>query len=567
MVRHPYGGLALLTALVVSPAVASAALTKACLTGTDPAVVGDHAQITAVRSLIDAACVCSSFDGTKSKTHSDYVTCAATIINAQAAVPPSNLRPQCKATVKKFYRQSTCGMIPALHTVPCIRTLAKSGKIACTIKSTTKMDGVTPSGRCANGGTFTQAACPASTTCIDATDTNHDFIIAAPNDTGACVLLPTATPPDNATTTPTSTPTTTSTPGGCTAVNLTKGPTLIYDGVSTEMRVVWQWSANPTFQVRWGVDTTYSSGSAEVAPNDTTNHMYEYTIGGLSPGSAYYYQVMVDTQCTGGSFHTAPDSGATDVNFFSYGDTRTNGSVHDNLAGQIVALFQSDPTFQTLNLHVGDWVSFDIETYWTSEWFNASYGNLRTQDANLSDLGVRGNHEGAATYWKRYFPEPWQPGGLYWSFDYGPMHVAMLDQYTAYNAGSVQYTWLQNDLAASTKPWKFVVLHEPGWSAGGSHPNNATVQNDLQPLFEQYGVQIVFGGHNHYYARAVVNGVTHLTVGGGGAPLNTPQSDYPNVVVAISNYSFGEFSIAGNTLTAQIINSSGAVIDSFSISK
>jgi hypothetical protein len=568
MAKRMCSGL-VLTAIILSPAAAPAVLTKTCLTGTDPAVAGDRAQILAVRTMIDAACVCASFDGSKGKAHSNYVRCAANIINAQAAVPPGNLRTQCKGTVKKFYTRSTCGTNPALHTVPCIKTVTKSGKIWCTIRSTTRRDGVTPSGQCANGRTFTQAACPAYTTCVDAADTNHDLIIAAPNDTGACVVSPTATPTQTAagpTDTPTATPTATSTPATCTAVNLTKGPTLIYDGVNTEMGVVWQWSADPTFQLRWGLDTTYSQGSADVTPNDATNHMYGYTIAGLSPGNEYYYQVAVGSQCASGSFHTAPEAGATDVKFFSYGDTRTNGSVHNNLAGQVVSFFQSDPAFQTLNLHVGDWVTGDAEAYWTSEWFSASYGNIRAQDASLSDLGVRGNHEGAATYWKRYFPQPWQPGGLYWSFDYGPMHVTMLDQYTAYNAGSVQYNWLQTDLAASVKPWKFVVLHEPGWSAGG-HGNNVTVQNDLQPLFEQYGVKIVFGGHNHYYARAVVNGVTHLTVGGGGAPLYPPQSGYPNVVVAISNYSFGTFSIAGDTLTAQIINNSGAVIDSFSITR
>jgi hypothetical protein len=333
------------------------------------------------------------------------------------------------------------------------------------------------------------------------------------------------------------------------------------------MRVVWQWSTNPTFQLRWGTDTTYSLGSANVTPYDTTNHMYGYTVTGLNPGSQYRYQVVVGTQCASGSFYTAPDAAATSVKFISYGDTRTNGSAHNGLAGQVVSLYQADPAFQTLNLHVGDWVYGDTEAYWTSEWFNASYGNIRTQDANLSDIGVRGNHEGSAMYWKRYFPQPWQPGGFYWSFDYGPMHVTLLDQYTTYNAGSTQYNWLRNDLATSTKPWKVVVLHEPGWSAGGGHANNTTVQTDLQPLFLQYGVSIVFGGHNHYYARAAVNGVTHLTMGGGGATLYTPVPTDPNVVFAKSNYSYGKFSIAGNTLTAEVINNLGAVIDSFSITQ
>ncbi len=72
---------------------------------------------------------------------------------------------------------------------------------------------------------------------------------------------------------------------------------------------------------------------------------------------------------------------------------------------------------------------------------------------------------------------------------------------------------------------------------------------------------------NHYYARAVVDGVTHLTVGGGGAPLYAPQAGYPHIVAMSSSYCFGQFSIAGDTLTAKIVNNSGAVIDSFTITR
>jgi hypothetical protein len=80
-------------------------------------------------------------------------------------------------------------------------------------------------------------------------------------------------------------------------------------------------------------------------------------------------------------------------------------------------------------------------------------------------------------------------------------------------------------------------------------------------------VSILFSGHNHYYARASVNGVTHLTLGGGGAPQYTPASGQPNIVVTSKSYSFGEFTINGNTLTAKIVNNSGATVDTFTITK
>lgn len=348
---------------------------------------------------------------------------------------------------------------------------------------------------------------------------------------------------------------------------LTKGPTLIFTGDNTKMRLSWQWSSNATFQVRWGSSTSYASGNVSVTATDTTNHVYRDDISGLTPGTKYYYQVVVGSQCSGGTFYAAPASSSTSVKFTAYGDTRTNGSVHNGIAGQVDALFRSDPAFQTLNLNVGDWVSADSESAWTSEWFVSSYTNLRTQDANISDIGIRGNHEGAATFWKRYWPEPFQPGGLYWSFDYGPMHVVMMDSYTSYTVGSTQYNWLKADLAASTKKFKIVMIHEPGWSANGGHPDNTTVQTALQPLFVQYGVAMVLSGHNHYYARAVVNGVTHLTVGGGGAPLYTPDPTQPYIVTATKAYSFGEFTISGSTLTAKIVNNSGVTIDTFTITK
>jgi hypothetical protein len=397
-------------------------------------------------------------------------------------------------------------------------------------------------------------------------------VTPAPTNTLAKTETPTAavtlakTPTITATTVK---PTATSTPGStsCSPVILTKGPTLIYTGDNTKMRVFWQWTSNATFQMQWGSSTSYSLGNVAVKPTNSSTFLYTYDISGLTPGTKYYYQVVTGTQCSGGTFYAAPASNATDLKFFSYGDTRTNGSIHNGLAGQVVAAYKADPAFQTLNLNVGDWVSADSASAWTGEWFNPSYTSLRAQDANIADIGNRGNHEGAATFWKQYWPEPFQSGGLYWSYDYGPMHVVVLDQYTAYGAGSAQYNWLKADLAASTKTWKFVELHEPGWSAGGGHANNTTVQTDLQPLFEQYGVSIVFAGHNHYYCRAMVNGIVELTVGGGGAPQYTPAFGQPNIVVYSQSYSFGEFTISGNTLAAKIINNFGATIDTFTVTK
>jgi hypothetical protein len=180
--------------------------------------------------------------------------------------------------------------------------------------------------------------------------------------------------------------------------------------------------------------------------------------------------------------------------------------------------------------------------------FSPSFTNIRTELANLSFLPIMGNHEGSGSLFLRYFPQPYVNAG-YWSFDYGPVHVVLMDQYVSYGAGSAEYNWVKNDLASTTKLWKVVMIHEPGWSANGGHSNNTTIQTVYEPLFEQYHVALVLAGHNHYYARAMVDGIPELTVGTGGAPLYTPQTGQPNVVFTYKGNGYAKFSINGNTLT------------------
>ena len=103
-----------------------------CLTGTNPSVAGDLAQITAVRGSIDTNCPCAAFDGSTGKAHADYVSCVAGITTT------ASLRSQCQRTVLTYYKNSTCGRNPQVHSEPCIVTSLRSGKITCSIKPFTK---------------------------------------------------------------------------------------------------------------------------------------------------------------------------------------------------------------------------------------------------------------------------------------------------------------------------------------------------------------------------------------------------------------------------------------------
>lgn len=354
-----------------------------------------------------------------------------------------------------------------------------------------------------------------------------------------------------------------------------KGPYLILSGVNTEMKVLWQNTGISTDQISWGTDLTYSMGTS-ANPGYGSDFQHLQTITGLTPGTKYYYKVIVNGVTKTGSFYTPPTSSATATKFLVYGDTRTNPNYHNDVATRINATATADPGYQSVLLSVGDLVSAGYnETPWTSEFFNYAYPEIMNMLATIPYESAVGNHEfsGSTTLFNKYFPYNFQGGRYYYSFDYGPAHFAVVDQYTAYTVGSSQYNWLVSDLSASTKPWKFIILHEPGWSAAGGHANNTTVQNVIEPLCVQYNVPIVFAGHNHYYARAAVpeaGGITiqHVTAGAAGAPLYTPDNSQPNIVSSAKAYHFCKISIESDyILKFEAINSDGTLIDQFTISR
>ncbi len=296
------------------------------------------------------------------------------------------------------------------------------------------------------------------------------------------------------------------------------------------------------------------------------DHQHACALSGLTPATKYHFRVTTDGVAYRGSFTTAPNSWATKLKFLAYGDTRTYPATHNQVAGAMLSTIADDPAFQSLSLFMGDYVtSGTVESVWTTEFFDPALTNVRQLMASLPLQGTMGNHEGTGTLFVKYFPFPFV-AGRYWSFDYGPIHVTVVDQYTSYAPGSAQLQWIADDLARTNKTWKFILLHEPGWSGGGGHPNNTLVQAYLQPLCLQYGVSIVFGGHNHFYARAVVNGVQHLTLGGGGAPLETPDIFMPYLVASARANHHATLAIDGDTLRFKAFNTAnGAALDSFTL--
>lgn len=343
--------------------------------------------------------------------------------------------------------------------------------------------------------------------------------------------------------------------------SIRKTPYIIYSDVPSEMNILWQTDSIAVCSIEWGIDTLYTSGNTEVIEYGD-DHQYNQEITDLSSNTKYYYRVNSNEEIYSGTFFSAPVSEPSELKFIAYGDCRSHPEIHDVIAEDVVTAFTEDNAFQSFILSSGDLVNDgNNEEDWDEQFFNSSYLNISTLLANIPFQTAIGNHDGTGELFMKYFPYSYY-NDRYWSFDYGPGHFIIIDQYTDYSEGSEQLIWLENELINSTKAWKFISLHEPGWSTG-RHGNNTDVQDYIQPLCEQYGVSIIFSGHNHLYARATVNNVLHITTGGGGAPLYEPDLNDPYIITAVMEHHFCKIEIIDNLLNFTAINIEGEVIDSF----
>jgi hypothetical protein len=116
------------------------------------------------------------------------------------------------------------------------------------------------------------------------------------------------------------------------------------------------------------------------------------------------------------------------------------------------------------------------------------------------------------------------------SFDSGLAHIIYLNPYTNSNPTSLQYNWLENNLASidrSITPWVIVVMHCPWYSSNINHyadTQTILMRESMESLFYQYNVNIVFNGHVHDYERTYpvyrnetdIHGPVYITIGNAG---------------------------------------------------
>ncbi len=319
---------------------------------------------------------------------------------------------------------------------------------------------------------------------------------------------------------------------------------------------------------------TYTAAATATMPAQevVTQHV---PMTGLLPGTTYVFQVLHDgaPAPVTGSF-TTPAQGRFPFRFSSFGDQGTGNPNDVGFTPQAVAVVdhinRAAPLFHLLN---GDLAYSDLQQSTVGAWTNF-FTNNQPSASTLPWMPALGNHEnetgngpqGFAGYLTRYL----LPGngsadfaGNWYAFLVGNVQVISLDAddvvyqdsgnfyIRGYSAGA-QRAWLRNTLAAARADravdWIVVFQHMAVISSSQSGNGcDLGLRQQFQPLFDEYGVDLVLCGHEHDYERsyslrgfdhasptlkpAVVStgtdvvdstrGTVYLVLGGGGFALPT----------------------------------------------
>lgn len=373
------------------------------------------------------------------------------------------------------------------------------------------------------------------------------------------------------------------------SAGVTRGPYLQLAS-PTGITIVFRTDAPAIGQVRYGASpASLTSTVADQLP--TTEHVLRLT--GLTPSTRYWYAVDVDglPVMSGDDyrFRTYPTPGTQEAfRIFAWGDSG-NGSAGQFAVAQRMATQLGDAT---LSLILGDIIYDNGEPSNYDPRFFEPYAPLLRRMVIWPTIG---NHDvgldpTGGPYLDAYYLPTNNPARteLYYSFDYGDAHFVCLDTHVnSYAAGSAQLQWAAADLAASTARWKFVFFHVPPYS-GGTHADDVGVRDNILPVLEAAGADVVFSGHSHVYERtwllknhAIVqsdrasyvkasplDGTIYVVSGTAGQSGSLSDSNHPLMAFQQGNVlGTSVIDVAGDTLHGYFLRDDGNVLDLFRLVK
>jgi hypothetical protein len=308
---------------------------------------------------------------------------------------------------------------------------------------------------------------------------------------------------------------------GAVPANLTRGP-YMNSGTPTSVIIRWRTDVPAVSVVNFGTAPNALTGIVN-DPVETTEHTV--TLTGLTPDTRHYYSIADAAHVlTGGDietfFDTAPPAGTVKpTRIWVLGDCGTSGGSMLSSARRVANAYKNSPHF----LHPDVWLMLGDNAYGSGtdgEYQAAVFNTYADFLRNCVLWSTMGNHEtynglDPLPYYDIFnFPINGEAGGVpsgsehYYSFDRANIHFVCLDSMTddLRSPNSDMAAWLAADLAATTQKWIVAFYHHPPYTKG-THDSDfeyehIEMRENIQPILEAGGVDLVLGGHSHSYERS-----------------------------------------------------------------
>ena len=391
-------------------------------------------------------------------------------------------------------------------------------------------------------------------------------------------------------------------------------PRAPYTVMQTQSSITVKWQSNE-FEVGSLDYGFFSDSLSKNIKDEKKTKKHSITISELNECTKYYYKVNSDSleiDNEDRSFKTLCKN-ADSQKIWVIGDSGKPGVDQQRVYKAMLKRIDND--INKLDL----WVLLGDNAYrsGTQKQYNTNmFEPYKELIKKLTPWSVIGNHD--ARRWAFYnifdFPTNGESGGeasgseKYYSIDNGNLHLVMIDsEMRRIDANSDMAAWLRKDLSKNTKPWVIVALHTPPYTDGGHDSDSdydsggrlKKVRENLVPIFDEFGVDLVLSGHSHDYERSklIVNhtgksksfnkqnivqdakscytksikptkdaGTIYL-VCGSSSKLDHADLKHPALPFAFDELGSLLLDITPTTLSSKFININGKILDEFIIKK